>query len=245
MSRRVCSPPSPPPPDPHLLHYGKADNKVVEKVGDNGWTHSGEGATRTALFSPLGFYEVAHKSGYGKGQISTTRRICTLPLFSLPSHKTHFDKLKPLRIDYCITTKLARRWWRRQEIMDGIDKGRKRSTGSGERIMWTEIFFHWVDEVAHDLGYGEGQIEKSQCYITSLRLFFYAKIYWIARRTTPILLSFTRPPTFIGRHAHLEHITISTRHRRKTFITDSQASNWGQKFQNHGRIPSLHQKLDA
>ena len=31
--------------------------------------------------------------------------------------------------------------------------------------------------------------------------------------TTPILLSFTRSPTFIGRHAHLEDVAIPTRQR--------------------------------
>lgn len=148
-------------------------------------------------------------------------------------------------MDYCIITKLATRWWRRQEIIDRIDKERKWSTGSRDRIMWTVIFFYWVDVVIYNLRYGKEQIEKSQYYITSFYQFFYAKSYWKARQTTLILLSFTWPSTFIGRHAYLEHITILTRHRQKTFITDSQASNWGRKFQNYGRIISFYQKLDA
>lgn len=139
--------------------------------------HLGKKATRTALFSPFGFYEVIYELGYGKGQIPTTSHICTLSLFSSPSHKTHFDKLKLLKIDYCITTKLATRWWRRQEMMDRIDKKQKWSINSKEKIMWTVIFFYWVDTVAHDLGYRKGQIEKSQYYITSFCQFFYAKSY--------------------------------------------------------------------
>lgn len=122
--------------------------------------------------------------------------------------------------------------------------------GSGPQAVEKEScgqhsFFHCDDEVASDLGYGEGQIEKSQRYTTSLCLFFYAESYWKACWTTPILLSFTPPPNFIGRHAHLEDVTTSTRHRRKTFITDSQAPNWGLKVQNHDGVQSLHQMLDT
>lgn len=82
-------------------------------------------------------------------------------------------------------------------------------------------FFHCDDEVAYDLGYGKGQIEKSQRYTTSLCLFFYIESYRKACWITPILLSFTRPPTFIGRHAYLEDVTTTMRYRRKTFITHS------------------------
>ena len=56
------------------------------------------------------------------------------------------------------------------------------------------------DEVG---GYGREQIEKDYRYTTSLRLSSYAENYWKAHPTTPIPLSFTRSPTFTGRHAHL------------------------------------------
>ena len=68
--------------------------------------------------------------------------------------------------------------------------------------MWPALFFPLgFDEVKHDLGYGKGQR-----YFTSLRLSFYAENYWKADLTIPILLSFTRPFTFIGRYAHLEDV---------------------------------------
>ena len=121
-------------------------------------------------------------------------------------------------MEYYITTRLATRWWKRLETMDEIHKGRKRCMGRGEKIMWTALFFPLdFDEVAHDLGYGKGQIEKGQRYITSLRLSFYAENYWKAHSTTPILLSFTRPLNFIGRYAHLEDVATPTRQRQKTF----------------------------
>lgn len=66
------------------------------------------------------------------------------------------------------------------------------------------------DEVAYNLGYGKGQIETGQRYIISLRLSFYTENYWKIHSTTPILLSFTRPSTFIGRHVHLEDVAILT-----------------------------------
>ena len=100
---------------------------------------------------------------------STARRICPPPLSSLPSHQTHIDKLELLRMGYYITTRLATRWWKKTEIMDGIHRGGKRYMGRGEKIMWTALFFLLgFDEVVHDLGYGKGQIEKGQRYITSL-----------------------------------------------------------------------------
>ena len=77
-------------------------------------------------------------------------------------------------------------------------------------------------------------------YTTSLRLPSYAENYWKAHATTPILLSFARSTTFIRTHAHLENVATPTRQRRKT----SQAPNWGLRIQNHGGVPSLHQKLD-
>ena len=46
---------------------------------------------------------------------------------------------------------------------------------------------------------------------------FTRKFYWKAHSTDPILVSFTRPPTFIGRHAHLEDVALPTRQRRKRF----------------------------
>ena len=114
--------------------------------------------------------------------------------------------------------------------MDGIHKGRKRCIGRGEKIMWIALFFLLdFDEVAHDLGYGKGQIKKGQRYITSLRLSFYAENYWKAHSTTPILLGFTLLPTFIGRHAHLEDVATPTRQRRKIFGNRLTSPQLGEK----------------
>lgn len=62
------------------------------------------------------------------------------------------------------------------------------------------------DEDAHD-----------SRYTSSVYLSFYAGNYWKAHPTNPILLSFTRSPTFTRRHAHLENVATPTRQRRKTF----------------------------
>ena len=78
-------------------------------------------------------------------------------LSSLPFHQTKIDKLESLKMEYYITARLATRWWKRLETMDGIHKGWKRCTGRGERAMWTALFFPLgFDEVAHDSGYGKG-----------------------------------------------------------------------------------------
>ena len=78
--------------------------------------------------------------------------------------------------------------------------------------MWTALFFPLgFNEVAHNSGYGKGQIEKDQRYITSLRLPCYAENYWKAHPTALIPLNFTRSPTFTGRHAHLEVDATPTR----------------------------------
>ena len=51
--------------------------------------------------------------------------------------------------------------------MDGIEKGRKRCTGRGERIIWAAIFFPQVfDEVAHDSGHGKGQTNLTPPHLT-------------------------------------------------------------------------------
>ena len=61
------------------------------------------------------------------------------------------------------------------------------------------------------------------------------------RWTSPIPLGFTRLPTFIGRHVHLEDVTIPTRQRWKTFGNRLT----GLRIQIHGGILPLHQKLDT
>ena len=66
-------------------------------------------------------------------------------------------------------------------------------------------------------GFGREHTEKDQRYTISLCLSSYAENYWKAHSTTPILLSFARSPTFIGRHAHIKDVAIPTRQRRKTF----------------------------
>ena len=85
--------------------------------------------------------------------------------------------------------------------MDERQKGRKRCTGRGERIMWTALFFPLsFDEIVHESGYGREQIEKYHRYTTSLHLSSYAENYWKAYATTPISLSITRSPTFTEWH---------------------------------------------
>ena len=87
-----------------------------------------------------------------------TRMLATLS--SLSSHQTHIDKLKSLKIEYYITARLERRWWKRLETVDGKHKRWKQCTGKGERAMWTALFFPLgFDEVAYDSEYGKGQIE--------------------------------------------------------------------------------------
>ena len=79
------------------------------------------------------------------------------------------------------------------------------------------LFLTRFDEVAHDSGYGREQTERDQRFTILLCQSSYAETYWKAYSTTPILLSFTRSLTFIGRHVHLEDVAIPTRQRRKTF----------------------------
>ena len=85
-------------------------------------------------FSHWAFDEVAHDSGYEKGQIEKDQKYST-----------------SLRLSFYAM------WWKRMELetMDEIFKGRKRCTGRGERVMWTALFC--------PLGCEEkGQIEKDQ-----------------------------------------------------------------------------------
>ena len=121
-----------------ILHYGKAGYKVVEKAGDNGW------------------YTQKTEAMHNRAHL-----LATAPF----SHQTHIDKLKSWTIECYITARLAIGQWKRPETMDGIYKDRKRSTGRGERIMWTALFFPLgFDEVAHDLGYGRSKSNATRIH---------------------------------------------------------------------------------
>ena len=63
----------------------------------------------------------------------------------------------------------------------------------------------------------KGTNREGPGYSTFLRLSFYAEDYWKQHPITPIQLSLIRPPTFTGRHAHLEDVATMTRQKRKTF----------------------------